>query len=804
MLAARLAQAAGVEDEPSSAAAPSASASASAPAHAVGALVPAPDVPGSAAWGRALLAQARGALESASSSAAAAAAERDGRREAAEQEGRRAELQARRRVAMGAAESVSSAEPAHRRLAEELSEAARAAELAAVLDEAAVRAADHRAALSGEAAARASLAAAGLAVDLTPATLLAAAEGARRRSGRLDALRDVATALVAERDLAALAGKEAAEVGVSLAQLTADLADLPDRRASAHDAVARARTAGTRLPLEQARLLVLTTSLREARDLDAAQQRLDELQEQRLSARETLVSLREKEGELREARLVSMLAELADRLQDGAPCEVCGATTHPDPYEGSGEGVTRDDEEHARLQAEQGARELAELEARIAAEQATAAGHRSRLEQQGAGSSSPQDLEIVCADVELAVQVLDREAGGLAAALAESEAVERDQADGEAARVRFEGEQAAHAQRAHEAERRAAGHASRLAGELDGAPDLATARARTDVVAAACDTTVEACRLAGRAGADAARTAAAALSAALAAGFEGPGAATAALRTPDWRQQTQRELRAHDDRRAAVAAALADPELDVPLDPPADPTAATAALRAADGAVAAAGADEAATSGRVRQLEQLLPLLEAATAALQPMEQEAVQVRRLADLCSGGGGNALRMTLTSFVLAARLEEVAEVASGRLLRMTQGRYRLVHTDGAVKGGARAGLGLLARDSWTGQDRETSTLSGGETFLASLALALALADVVQAESGGTRIEALFVDEGFGTLDEDTLDEVMDVLDGLREGGRLVGLVSHVAELRARIPAQVRVTKTRAGSDLEVVGC
>ena len=197
-------------------------------------------------------------------------------------------------------------------------------------------------------------------------------------------------------------------------------------------------------------------------------------------------------------------------------------------------------------------------------------------------------------------------------------------------------------------------------------------------------------------------------------------------------------------------------------------------------------------------------MLQATTAALEPLQREAAQVRRLADLCSGGGSNALRMTLTSFVLAARLEEVAAVASGRLLRMTQGRYSLVHTDGAVKGGARSGLGLLARDSWTGQDRDTSTLSGGETFLASLALALGLADVVQAESGGTRIEALFVDEGFGTLDEETLDEVMDVLDGLREGGRLVGLVSHVAELRARIPAQVRVTRTRTGSELEIVGC
>ena len=162
------------------------------------------------------------------------------------------------------------------------------------------------------------------------------------------------------------------------------------------------------------------------------------------------------------------------------------------------------------------------------------------------------------------------------------------------------------------------------------------------------------------------------------------------------------------------------------------------------------------------------------------------------------------MSLTSFVLAARLEEVAAAASERLLRMTQGRYALVHTDTQAKGGARSGLGLLARDAWTGRDRETSTLSGGETFLASLALALGLADVVQAEAGGTRIEALFVDEGFGTLDEQTLDEVMDVLDGLREGGRVVGLVSHVAELRARIPAQVQVGKDRSGSTVRVLGC
>ncbi|MGI8535160.1 MAG: SbcC/MukB-like Walker B domain-containing protein, partial [Mycobacteriales bacterium] len=189
---------------------------------------------------------------------------------------------------------------------------------------------------------------------------------------------------------------------------------------------------------------------------------------------------------------------------------------------------------------------------------------------------------------------------------------------------------------------------------------------------------------------------------------------------------------------------------------------------------------------------------------MDPAIERARTVWSLPDRCAGAVANQLKMTLSSFVLAARLEEVAAAASVRLLRMTDGRYRLVHTDGTARGGSRSGLGLLARDSWTGQDRETSTLSGGETFLTSLALALGLTDVVIAESGGARIEALFVDEGFGTHDEDTLDEVMDVLDGLREGGRVVGLVSHVAELRARIPAQVLVRKTRTGSDVTLVGC
>ena len=104
-----------------------------------------------------------------------------------------------------------------------------------------------------------------------------------------------------------------------------------------------------------------------------------------------------------------------------------------------------------------------------------------------------------------------------------------------------------------------------------------------------------------------------------------------------------------------------------------------------------------------------------------------------------------------------------------------------------------------DGWTGRQRDTASLSGGESFYTSLALALGLADVVTAEAGGATVETLFVDEGFGSLDEDTLGEVLDVLDGLRSGGRVVGLVSHVPDMRDRIPARLEVVKTATGSTL-----
>jgi exonuclease SbcC len=159
------------------------------------------------------------------------------------------------------------------------------------------------------------------------------------------------------------------------------------------------------------------------------------------------------------------------------------------------------------------------------------------------------------------------------------------------------------------------------------------------------------------------------------------------------------------------------------------------------------------------------------------------------------------MSLRAYVLAARLEEVAGAATRRLLRMSGGRYSFVHSDAAGPRNTRGGLGLDVADDYSGAVRAAKTLSGGESFLASLALALGLADVVAAESGGAMLDTLFIDEGFGSLDAATLDLVMDTLDELRAGGRVVGVVSHVDELRQRIPSRLHVRKGRSGSTIEV---
>ncbi len=705
-----------------------------------------------------------------------------------------AAAQARRTEALAQRQLLAESAAARALLSEEAAGALRAAVVRPRLDELALRCG---ALTAAERDAAAALERTGESVRALPAALTAQ----RSRVGRLEGLQSVADALADEQQQRAAALTDAAQASAVQASVGERLAALPARRADVEDRLGLQRAALRALPALTARLVATRRTAVDLRAWSAAQAEAVVARDELTLARESAVSLREKALEVREARVDSMVAELAFHLERGAPCPVCGGLDHPDPSLLTGARVTRDDEDKAQAEYDAAQRQVEDAAARLAAVETTVAELALRL---GDDLTTPiHELDELVAALADDVAIHEERAAGddLESALA---ALQAEQSELEVGLTRATADRAAADRRSHESEARGQALAQQLADELGGAPDLARALVAARERVALVEVALAGHEQQQRAAVEVAAATAAAGAAATEAGFANRSDAAAALRPPDWVTRTQDSLAQALRDEVAVATVLADPALDVPLDPPAPVACTRAAMADASAAHDAAAALAATAAAASAAAASLTPRLTADLTALEPVRARADEVRRLADLAAGTSTtNTLRMSLSSFVLAARLEEVALAASERLLRMSQGRFSLVHTD-TGRGGGRAGLGLLARDTWTGQDRETSTLSGGETFLASLALALGLADVVAAESGGARIEALFVDEGFGTLDEETLDEVMDVLDGLREGGRVVGVVSHVAELRHRIPSQVQVRKSRAGSDLVVVGC
>lgn len=750
-------------------------------------------------WARGRLAQAEAEESAALAAVAQATVLRDAARTRLDEATGLADRQQRRTAALARSAQLTQERPALLALQREAETAARAAEVEGALLGLAERRTVRDEALGTEAVARAALREAGLDVDLDPTAMQAAVADAQQRAGRLEALREVETGRLADLTAATAAQEEHLCALAAVEEQEALLATLPARREQAQARVRSGQEAAQELTAVRAAREALVARRPDVVALQQVWLRLPVLGQQHLSARETHVALLEKANDLRTASINSMVARLAFTLEDGTPCVVCGSLDHPDPSDLRDEGVSVEDEESARRAADEAGRAVAEVEALLAAERAREAALHERVGELALEALDAQVAELDLARARASAVVAD----GEAAQLEEAELAGR-LAAAVADRVAAAGRADAALERAADLRGRALVAQQRLAAVLEGHDTLVDAVAAVGRVGVAAAEALAAAARLRTATEELDRAVAAAEGACRAKGFAGLDDARGALRDELWRTAQATRLRVAADAEAAVAAELADPALEVELDPPAPVAGCAEQCQAADAALAEQVAEHATAAGRRTGLDRLVPELTAAVAALAPLTERAAQVRRLADLCGGTGQNALRMTLSSFVVAARLEEVAAAASVRLRRMTQGRYELVHTDGAARGGSRSGLGLLARDAWTGQDRDTATLSGGETFLASLALALGLADVVTAESGGTRIEALFVDEGFGTLDEETLDEVMDVLDGLREGGRLVGLVSHVAELRQRIPARVEVVKTRAGSDVVLHGC
>ena len=182
------------------------------------------------------------------------------------------------------------------------------------------------------------------------------------------------------------------------------------------------------------------------------------------------------------------------------------------------------------------------------------------------------------------------------------------------------------------------------------------------------------------------------------------------------------------------------------------------------------------------------------------LEQEYKVFGTLYDVASGKTGS--RVSLHRFVLGVLLDDVLIQASQRLNIMSKGRYILMRKTDGFKGAAGRGLDLIVEDSYTGKTRDVATLSGGESFMAALSLALGLSDVVQSYSGGVRLETLFIDEGFGSLDPESLDLAIQTLIDLQQMGRTIGLISHVSELKEQMSLRIDVESTKLGSSVNVI--
>ncbi|WP_280342275.1 AAA family ATPase [Nocardia abscessus] len=672
--------------------------------------------------------------------------------------------------------------------------------------------------------------------------VLAVAAGATRLDGELGALR-----------------AEDATLARRVTELAARRDELPAALTAAEARLREATEAVAALPgitSETERLQAAATAAVElaARrtDLDHARIEFDAARGAHLDAKELVL-------ELRERRLSGMAAELAGGLVDGSPCAVCGSAEHPAPARPTDTAVSKDEEE-AAVAAERAAedtrdralaritgleREIEALLARggdtdrveLAAALRAATDRYEDTSELAAGAEglrteltrlrddearlhdelracearrSAVAATIVSAQSRLtelterlraaagADETVDRRRARLAALVAEAAALRDARAEAAAAReqVSLIADRVENLARASgfvpEGEFGAALPAGSSSADLPGAgsavPEESGEVVHPGSGSAGADEPVHR-DAEGRARDNVALLTAYAKVVAVAA------------RGPQRQAEIEAELVAADRARAAAEAVLAEPEIRAASEQePGDLAELDALVAATQNQLNAAVAAHAEASRRASQLEDLGGQLWAAVDRIAPARQAFEELDGLADVVAGRGANNRRMSLHSYVLAARLEEVAQAGSLRLRRMSGGRYEFVHSDKAGPRGRRGGLGLDIRDDYTGAVRPAKTLSGGETFMASLSLALGLADTVAAESGGLVLDTLFIDEGFGGLDADTLDAVMGVLDELRAGGRVVGVVSHVDEMRQRIPSRLHVLRGRAGSHLQ----
>ena len=639
--------------------------------------------------------------------------------------------------------------------------------------------------------------------DLDPSSL--SAEAVAALGERAQAQRDEATrvrgglqeALSTERSLPELRA-QIDSLRASYEQATARVASIEAERESLPQAIEQAGAALSLMRADADTLPEAASTLRALHErLDASMQ-ADLLRSALLGASD----------DLREATVAAKLANaacadghdlwiaqsasaLAAELEEDVPCPVCGSTEHPNPAPAADGQITR--EQVAQLDQE-----------------------RDRAE------SALRDAQVRHQDLVRRIAQLNEVAGAPTPMLESL----RDEAAARVEKLEALGPQIAHVEAALSQERtRLAGLTDTLAAARESAASLAsTLRERESALASAtervqaeragfesldaraADLDRRAHRMAALAGActdwvnarEAHAQARGSLSEALDAQGLEDHSWREALRPLSQVEAMEDRVATHDKELFAVREALASERLTRAAATPApDVEALAQASRRADEEATAMARAAGMLEQHCAQLDSARASLQDALAELAQARAQAGPIRRLADIASASGPDNLASTpLSAWVLIARLEEVLAAANPRLERISSGRYELVAIPDDGTASRKSGLGLAIIDHDTDATRSPRTLSGGETFYTSLALALGLADVVSAEAGGVELRTMFIDEGFGSLDSHTLSLVMEQLQALRCAGRTVGVISHVEEMATQIADQIQVRPLEEG--------
>ncbi|MFS3130456.1 AAA family ATPase [Nocardioides sp. Bht2] len=624
---------------------------------------------------------------------------------------------------------------------------------------------------------------------------------AEERLREADTLVPLASEVAAINPQITALGHEVAERDAAIERVQAEAVEAPEERNRLEAALRESVAESDRAQLLAGEVATLRTRLAAAERLVLRRADLTRAEAGERAATERLFAVKEAWLSAQESRLHGMAAELAAELASGDACPVCGSGDHPEPAQTSPSTSTADevkaarslvdDAELARATAESELRSLSADVARLT----EAAGDGTVAELAALLAGKGEELaraEQAAARLPTTQQALDRLA-------ATQEAREQKL-------IELSNQRTAAVATCTTLEARRDHLRQQLGARADEPRLLATLRAEqrlgSELVTALStamrhrERLVEATASVQRAEAELRATAAAQR-------FASPREAADAALDAGAVRALEAAIAEYEDRRRSAQGTLDLPDVIAALAAPApDLTQLATTADAAQVAEAEAIRSDTGARRRNERVAALAVEVRATFDALAPRREAAQVAAELAAMVEGKStNNALRMRLSAYVLSWRLAQVVDAANERLSRMSDSRYLLEHSEQRGAHESRGGLSLVVRDGWSGEARDPATLSGGETFVVSLALALGLADVVAGEAGGTELDTLFVDEGFGSLDAETLDDVMDTLDALREGGRVVGVVSHVDQMRSRIPRQLRLTKGRTGSTVEV---